>query len=111
MANNDSDNDTADDTANDWSMAAPAFRAPSALETLKRSLRDARLAERAGGFELKGRRLIELSLDGERIAARIAQRPALTPTWDTRSISNHHELRRFQDEVKRRMARWQDDES
>ena len=84
----------------------PPFQAEAALVLLKRSLRDLRLAERAGGFEWKGRRVIELAAEDGAIAARLAKRPMLTPEWDRFAVRSGADQRKFVDEVKRRLERW-----
>jgi hypothetical protein len=108
MAEPDSGND--DKGSDAWSIAPPPFDAAAAMQTLQRSLRDARLVERAGGFETKGRRVVELALGDGCIEARLAKRLALTPEWDRSTVRNQGELKRFLDEVKRRLARWQDED-
>jgi hypothetical protein len=92
-------------------FAPPAFKPDEALIQLKRALRDLHaLSERGNGFELKGKRVLELQVDGATIAARIARRPALTPEWDARVLKNNADVRKFVDETKQRLARWSDDE-
>ncbi len=96
--------------AEDFGFAAPPFDPTAALEQLKRALRDRRLVERSGGFELRGRRLVEAAVDGASISARLAQRPMLTPQWDRFSLRSAADQRRFLDELSRRLARWEHDE-
>ncbi len=94
----------------DWGFAAPPFKGADALLALKRTLRELGLAERAGGFELRGRRLVELAADDTQISVRLARKPALTPEWDTLTLRSHAERGRCVDEIKRRLRRWEDAE-
>ena len=54
----------------DFGFAAPPFNAEHALQQIKRSLRDMKLAERGPGFELRGKRVTELVIEDGRIQAR-----------------------------------------
>jgi hypothetical protein len=61
-------------------FAPVLFEPDEALQTLRRHLRDLRpLAERGNGFELAGKRVIELQVQDATIVARLAKRPAHTP--------------------------------
>jgi hypothetical protein len=91
-------------------FAPPPFDASAALVTLERSLRELGLAERGPGFELRGRRIVELSVQDGAIRARIARRPMLTPEWDTQLLRASPDLRKCVDEVKKRLARWDREE-
>ena len=102
----------ADDNISDF-FAPPPFKAAEALVGLKRQLRELRpLAERGTGqdasYELRGQQVIALALDGSKIAARIAKRPAIVPEWESRAIANAADLRKFVDEARKRLARWTD---
>lgn len=91
-------------------FAPPPFRPDEALVQLKRSLRELRpLAERGNGFELQGRRVIELDIDGATLVARVAKRPAHTPEWEHRTLKNGADVRRLVDDIKRQLARWSDE--
>jgi hypothetical protein len=94
----------------DWSMPAPPFKADDALVTLKRTLRDLKLAERGNAYELRGKRVVELSLEDSAIAAKLARRLMLTPEWDRVAVKSAADQRKLIDEVKKRLARWQDEE-
>ena len=96
------------DDASGWAL--PAFKPEDALVTLKRALRDMKLAERGNGFELCGKRVVELSVEGEAIAAKLARRLMLTPEWDRMTIDSSAAQRKMVDEVKKRLARWEQDE-
>ena len=91
-------------------FAAPTFKPAEALQTLKRSLRDLRpLAERGNGFELRGKRVIELQAEATTLRALLAKRPAITPEWETLVLKNSADVRKCVDEVKKRLARWTED--
>ena len=91
-------------------FAPPPFNAESALQTIKRQLRDLKLAERGQGFELRGKRVLELALDGGTIAVRVARKLANTPEWDKSSVADANAQRRLVDEVKKRLERWEREE-
>jgi hypothetical protein len=91
-------------------FAPPAFKPDEALQTLKRSLRDLRpLAERGNGFELAGKRVVELLADATTITAKLARQPAHTPEWQPMVLKNSADVRKCVDEVKKRLARWTED--
>jgi hypothetical protein len=90
-----------------WGIPAPAFKADEALVQLKRALRDLKLAERGNAYELRGKRVVELSIDGSTIAAKVARRLALTPEWDRVAIKSAAEQRKFVDDIRKRLARWE----
>jgi hypothetical protein len=96
------------DDASGWAL--PAFDAKAALLTLKRQLRDCRLAERGHAFELRGKTVVELALDGEGIAAKLARKLAQTPEWDKVRVTDAHAQRKLLDEVKKRLERWEREE-
>jgi hypothetical protein len=91
----------------DFGFAPPPFNPDNALLQLKRSLRDLKLAERGNGFELRGKRVVELVVDGAQINARLARRLMLTPQWDTQAVKSAADQRKLLDEVKKRLARWE----
>jgi hypothetical protein len=93
-----------------WGICAPAFKPDEALATLGRVLRDLKLSERGNGFELRGKRVLELSVEGSMLQAKLARRLMLTPEWDRITVASSHEQRKLVDEVKKRLARWQDEE-
>lgn len=92
---------------NDFGFAPPPFNAEHALAAMKRALRDAKLAERGPGFELRGKRVAELVVNDGAIDARLARRLALSPDWDRRTLKNAAEQRQWLDELKKRLARWE----
>lgn len=88
-------------------FAPPPFDAAAALVTLKRSLRDLGLAERGAAFELRGKRVLELTVDGRTIRARVARRLMITPEWDTVTVAGAADARKLVADVKKRLARWE----
>jgi hypothetical protein len=87
-------------------FAPPAFNADNALVQIKRSLRDLKLAERGNHYELRGKRVVELTAAVDGIGVRLARRLMLTPQWDTLAVKSSSEQRKLLDEVKKRLARW-----
>ena len=89
-------------------FAPPAFKAAEALVQIKRALRDARvLTERSGdAFDFKGQAVVQLSADATAITARVARSPARAPQWDTQVLKSSLDVRKFTDEMKKRLARW-----
>lgn len=96
--------------ADDFGFAPPPFKPDDALLQLKRSLRDLKLAERGHGFELRGKRVVELTVEGAQISARLARRLMLTPQWDTQAVKSAADQRKLMDEVKRRLVRWEQED-
>ena len=93
--------------ADDFGFAPQVFKPDEALLQLKRSLRDLKLAERGNGFELRGKCVVELSIDGAQIGAKLARRLMITPQWDTQTVRSTTDQRKLVDEVKKRLARWE----
>lgn len=97
--------------SDDWDIAPPPFNADSALQTMKRFARDQRvLAERGEGWMLGADVVLKLAVDGAEVEVQLAKRPARTPEWDSFTLKSATELRKVQDEIKRRLTRWKDDE-
>ena len=94
-----------------WDIALPPFNADTALQTLRRFARDQRgLAERSEGWMLGADLVLKLALDGAAVKVQLARRPARTPEWDSFLLKSAPELRKVQDEIKRRLMRWRDPE-
>jgi hypothetical protein len=91
-------------------FAPPPFKPEEALLHIKRSLRDLKLSERGDGFELRGKRVLELASDGTTLTVRLARKLALTPEWDTQRVKSHADQRKLLDEAKKRLARWQNED-
>lgn len=90
-------------------FSLPPFDASQALTTLQRNLRDLKLVERNGAFELKSQPVVRLTLEnGTSIHAHVAKRLARSPEWETRQLHSHLDVRKFTDELKLRVARWHD---
>lgn len=90
-----------------FGFAPPPFKPEEARVTLGRALRDLGLAERGTGFELRGKRVLDLVPEADTIRARIARRLMLTPEWDTQVVKGAADTRKLLDEVKKRLARWE----
>ncbi len=94
-----------------WGFAPPPFKAEEALVQLKRALRDLGLKERDSGFEQAGKKVLEFELGEAQIAVRLAQRlQAHTPNWDRSTLKSAADQRKLLDEVKKRLARWRDED-
>ncbi len=89
-------------------FAPPPFDPATARATLARALRDLKLAERNGAFELNGQPVVRASVDGALLRLDVARRPARSPDWDHAQAADHAQLRRFIDDVKKRVAKWGD---
>jgi hypothetical protein len=91
-------------------FAPPPFNADNALVTIKRALRDMKLAERGNTYEMRGKRVVELAVDGAAINAKLARRLMLTPEWDRVTVKSAADQRKLLDEVSKRLARWESEE-
>jgi len=89
-------------------FAPPPFDPEAALATLRRTLRDLKLAERAGAFEFAGQPVARARVEGAALKLDIVKRPARSPEWEHAQASDHAQLRKFTEELKRRLARWQE---
>jgi len=88
---------------------APQFKPADAIVQLRRSLRAlGSLTERGEQFEWKGRAVVTIAVEGAQLQARLARRPAISPEWESRTLKNGADVRRFGDEVKQRVTRWKD---
>lgn len=94
-----------------WEIAPPPFDADSALLTLKRFARDQRvLSERSDGWMLGADLVLKLVVEGATVKVQLAKRPARTPEWDSFTLKSAPDVRKLQDEIKRRLTRWKGDE-
>ncbi len=93
-----------------WGFAPPPFKPDEALVQLRRSLRELGLSERTGGFELEAKRALEFELQDGAIAVRLARRLIRTPEFERFFIRSGADQRKLLDEVKKRLARWKDEE-
>jgi hypothetical protein len=87
-------------------FAPPPFDADTARATLVRALRDLKLAERGGAFEFNGQPVVRAQVDGAVLRLDVARRPSRSPDWEHAQAADHAQLRRFIDDVKRRVSRW-----
>jgi hypothetical protein len=94
----------------EFAFAAPLFKAEDALVQIKRQLRDLKLNERGNNFELRGKRVLELAVDGAHINARMARKLALTPEFDTQLVAQVIDQRKLLEEIKKRLLRWECEE-
>lgn len=90
----------------DFGFALPPFKPEDALQGIKRTLRDLKLTERGKGFELRGKPVLEVAVEADALQLRLARKLALTPEWDRLTVRNASEQRKFIDELKKRLARW-----
>jgi len=94
----------------DWGLAPPPYNTEQALQQLQRALRDNKLTPRGAGFELRGKTVIELERSETSIAVKLARRLVTTPEWDRYTLKSAADQRKLIDEVKKRLARWADEE-
>ena len=97
-------------SSDDFGFAPPPFNADNALVTIKRTLRDLKLAERGNAFEMRGKRVVELAIDGGAINAKLARRLMLTPEWDRITVKSAADQRKLLDDVKKRLSKWESEE-
>ncbi len=101
-----------------WALTPPPLDPAAARQQLVRALRDLRFTERGHAFTLQGRAVFEFvapaagvePTEPAGLKVRLAQRPAQTPQWDTRTLKTAGDLRQCIDEMRRRAARWSDDD-
>ena len=89
-------------------FAPPPFDPATARATLVRALRDLKLAERNGAFELNGQPVVKARVEGALLKLDVAKKPSRSPDWEHAEAGDHAKLRRFIDDVKKRVARWND---
>jgi hypothetical protein len=93
-----------------FGFAPPPFNADNALVAIKRALRDMKLAERGNAYELRGKRVVELAVEGAAINAKLARRLMLTPEWDRVAVQSAADQRKLLDDVKKRLSKWESEE-
>lgn len=101
-------------------FALPPFKADEALVKLRRDLRELKpLVEKGAGtiirFEWKAMPVIELAVgqgeDGKPvIEAGLAKRPSQRPEWTRRKLASSADVRKWLDDVKRGVKRWDDED-
>jgi hypothetical protein len=92
-------------------FAPPPFDPASARATLARAMRDLKLSERNGAFEMNGQPVVRATVDGPTLKLEVAKKPSRSPDWERCEAGDHARLRRFIDDVKRRVSRWADGRS
>ena len=100
-------------------FALPPFKADEALVGLRRQLRELKpLTEKTGSsphrFDIKGLPVIELSLSDDQavpaVVAASVKRPSQRPEWQKQPLKSSADVRRFVDEVKRKLKAWEDED-
>jgi hypothetical protein len=89
-------------------FAPPPFDPATARATLAHALRDLKLAERNGAFEMNGQPVVRARVEGAVLKLDVAKKPSRSPDWEHAEATDHAKLRRFIDDVKRRVPRWAD---
>ena len=56
----------------------------------------------------KGLPAMMMALAGCGDLARMARRPAMSPEWESRTLKNGADVRKFADDARQRLARWRD---
>ena len=98
-------------------FALPPFKADEALIKLRRDLRELKaLSEKGTGallrFDWCGLPAVELSVapgDQAALAVALAKKPAQRPDWRKQTLTSSGDVRKFTDEVKRSLRRWDDE--
>ena len=92
-------------------FALPPFKPNEAMQQLKRFVRDLRaLTEKGTGFELQGVAVLDLQAQGDVICARLARRRSPRSEWDVQTLKSSADVRKLQDDIKRRLLRWVDED-
>ncbi len=96
--------------ADDFVFAPPPFEPEAARATLVRQLRELKLVERQGVFEWQGCPIARVHLgEAERaLQLDVAKAPSRSPTWERTTVRDHAVLRRFIDDLKKRLKAWED---
>jgi sulfur carrier protein ThiS len=87
-------------------FAPPPFDPATARATLQRALRDLKLTERNGAFEMNGQPVVKARVEGAVLKVEVAKKASRSPDWEQVEASDHARLRRVMDDVKRRVSRW-----
>lgn len=93
-------------------FAPPPFSAESALERIRRALREQRsLTERgAARFDWKGQPAVELAVDGKVLRVRLAKHPLRSGDWQVKTLSDGAMVRHWIEDTQRQIARWSDED-
>jgi hypothetical protein len=89
-------------------FALPPFNPDSALASLRRTLREMKLVEREGVYELKGQPIARAQVDGAVLKLGVVRRFTGLPEWTQVEAKDHAVVRRFTDELRRRLLKWDD---
>ena len=89
-------------------FAPPPFDPARALETLRRSLRELKLTERGGQFEWKGLAVAAAVVQGRELAVQVVRKPLRSPDWDKSTLKNHADVRRWTENLRKRLSDWSD---
>jgi hypothetical protein len=92
-------------------FALPPFNPDSALANLRRTLREMKLVEREGVYELKGQPIARAQVDGTVLKLAVVRRFTGLPEWTQVEAKDHAVVRRFTDELRRRLLKWDDSRS
>ena len=87
-------------------FAPPPFDPATARATLQRALRDLKLTERNGAFEMNGQPVVKARVEGAVLKVEVAKKASRSPDGEQVEASDHARLRRVMDDVKRRVSRW-----
>lgn len=90
-------------------FAPPAFERQAARTQIERQWRQWGLTQRGGSFERAGRTLARLADQDEQLTVYLVRRPAQQPQWDRFPLRQAADVRRCLDELKRRLAAWDDE--
>lgn len=99
-------------------FALPPFKADEALVKLRRDLRELKaLADKGTGdvvrFDWRGLPVIELRVqagDKPTLAVSLTRKPSQRPDWVKQTLSSSTEMRKFVDDVKRSLKRWDEED-
>jgi hypothetical protein len=90
-------------------FATPPFNAETAFASLRRTLQhELKLVEREGTYELKGQPIARARMEDGHLMLDIVRRPSGAPEWEHVDARDHAMVRRFLDDLKRRLLRWDD---
>jgi hypothetical protein len=101
----DSGSDTPDDLGG---FAPPPFDPAGAMVTLRRVMKELKLVEREGLIEWKGLVVAAAAIEGRELAVKLARKPLRSPDWEKKSLKNHADLRRWTDDLRKRLVSWAD---
>ena len=89
-------------------FAPPPFNPETALASLRRSFRELRLVEREGTYELKGLPIARARIEEGQLRLEVVRRATGLPEWEVVEARDHGQVRRYLDDLKRRLLRWDD---